>query len=108
MPEGVPEQDIIQQTTDGFMKGFFVTGAAVDITDTAHPDVLIHINLHQCLAENSQFFKEIWMALWNVIARLAANKNSLGQDMSNMFHSHNGGQPQWAGELMVAMMQFPM
>jgi len=109
LPEGVPEEVIIQQTTDGLMRGFFVAGAAMDIRDTARPDVNIHVNLHRCLAQNSEFFKEIWMGLWNLIAQLSAG--TAGSGFKNMFsanHGGNGGQPKWAGEMMVAMMQFPM
>jgi len=102
----VPEQDIIQQTTQGLMAGFFVTGSAVDITDTAHPDVDIHIDLHQCIAGNADFFKEVWLSLWDLIAKLSANGMQHG--LGSMFGPHKGGsQPKWAGELMVAMMQFP-
>jgi len=89
LPEGVPEEVIIQQTTDGLMRGFFVAGAAMDVTDTAHPDVNIHVDLHQCLAENSEFFKEIWMGLWNLIAQLAAGGVN---GMKGMFGA-GGGQP---------------
>jgi hypothetical protein len=106
LPEGVPEQAIIQKCTDGLMKGFFVRGTAVEITDTAHPDVDIVINLHQCIAGNSEFFKELWMAAWDLIAKLSANGAQHGLDI---FQQQAGdAQPKWAGELMVAMMQFPM
>jgi len=87
------------------MAGFFVNGEALEITDSARPDVDIRVDLHRCVAGNAAFFKEIWMALWNVIARLSAH--TLGADMKNMFAQKGGGQPKWAGELMIAMMQFP-
>jgi len=102
LPEGVPEETIIQQATDGLMKGFFVSGAAVEIKDTAHPDVDIRINLHQCIAGNSQFFKELWMSAWDLIAQLSAN------GLQGFSMNGGQGQPQWSGELMTAMMQFPM
>jgi len=105
LPEGVPEQDIIQETTEGLMAGFFVRSTAVDILDTAHPDVDIHIDLHQCISGNAEFFKEIWLALWDLIAKLSANGMQHG--LGNMFQPGNAKQPKWAGELMVAMMQFP-
>jgi len=109
LPEGVPEQDI-QQATSGLMKGFFVSGSEVIITDTAEPDVHIDINLHQCIAGNSAFFKELWLAAWDLIAKLSAN--GAQHDFAQMFQPHQagqgGGQPKWAGELMIAMMQFPM
>jgi len=102
LPEGVPEEVIIQQTMDGLVSGFFVSGSAIEITDTAHPDVDIRVDLHQCMAGNEAFFKGIWMALWELIAQLSANG-------MQMFQPHGQqGQPKWAGELMVAMMQFPM
>jgi len=99
------------------MRGFFVSGSAIEITDAAYPDIDIKVNLHQCIAGNSEFFKELWMAAWDLIAQLSANgqQHGLGtaagaKFMGNMMGSQQegGGQPKWSGELMVAMMQFPM
>jgi hypothetical protein len=106
LPEGVPEEAIIQKATQGLMDGFFVQGSAVEITDTAHPDVDVIIDLHQCIAGNSAFFKEIWMSLWNLFAQLSINGAQHGFNW-NAFDMGNH-QPKWAGEVMVAMMQFPM
>merc|ERR1712046_83149 len=47
LPEGMPQQEIIQEATDGLMKGFFAQGSAVQVTDKAHPDVDILVDLHQ-------------------------------------------------------------
>merc|ERR1719162_2234257 len=106
LPEGVPERVIIQQAMDGLVSGFFVNGAAMEITDTAHPDVDIRVDLHQCMAGNEEFFKGIWMALWQLIAQLSANGM---QGIEDMFQPHGQeGQPEWEGQLMIAMMQFPM
>lgn len=104
LPEGVPDRVIIQKATEGLMKGFFVSGSAIEITDTAHPDVNMIVNLHQCIGGNSAFFKELWGAAWNLIAQLSANglQHGLG------FDPDQKGQPKWEGELMEAMMQFPM
>jgi len=106
LPEGVPEQDIIQKAFDGLMRGFFVAGSAVEVTDAAAPDVDIVIDLHQCIAGNAAFFKELWMAAWSLIAQLSVNGPQHG--FANMMHPTDGKQPAWQGELMVAMMQFPM
>lgn len=108
LPEGVPEQAIIEETTAGLMSGFFVRGAGVEITDAAVPDVDIQLDLHRCIAGNHEFFKEIWLALWNLIAQLSVNIP--GHDMENPFKTTNpdGSQPKWMGELMVAMMQVPV
>jgi len=98
LPEGVPEEKMIQKATHGLMRGFFVSGVAVEITDTAHPDVDIHINLHKCINGNSQFFKELWMSAWGLIAELSAHG----------LHDLNSRSKQWSGELMSAMVGFPM
>merc|ERR1712070_1148660 len=106
LPEGMPEKEIIQEATGGFMKGFFTQGSTLKITDKADPDVDIAIDLHQCIAGNSAFFKELWLAAWNLVAQLSMNAQQ--HDFSNFFTSElRGGQPKWEGELMVAMMQFP-
>lgn len=111
LPEGMPEREIIQETTEGLMDGFFVRGAEVEITDSARPDVDIMLNLHQCIADNGDFFKEIFAALWHLIAQLAANGEQHGLGAGgNPFAMQNpdGSQPKWMGELMIAMMQVPM
>jgi len=105
LPEGVPEKDIIQQTFDGLVGGFFMPGTSVRITDTAHKDVDISIDLHECMVDNEAFYKEIFLALWQLVAGLSAN--GLG-GIGAMFNQNSKqGQPKWAGELMIAMMQFP-
>lgn len=111
LPEGEPDDVVIQKCTDGLMKGFFVQGSAVEITDTVHPDIDVTIDLHQCIAGNSDFFKELWEAAWNLIASLSMNAEQHGLDIKQMgqaFQRNDGKQPKWAGELMIAMMQFPM
>lgn len=111
LPEGLPEEKVIEQCTDGLMKGFFVEGSAVQITDTAHPDIDINIDLHQCIAGNSAFFKEIWLAAWHLISQLAVNAGQHQfniQQFGQAFQGGGGKQPKWAGELMIAMMQVPM
>lgn len=107
LPEGVPQKAIIGDTTEGLMAGFFVRSSAMSITDTAAANVHINVDLHQCIANNHEFFKEIWLAMWNLIAQLAAN--GLQHDMANMFSTQSGKQqPKWMSEMMIALMQFPM
>jgi len=113
LPEGVPEQAIIEQTTSGLMSGFFVKGSGVEITDAAAPDVDIQLDLHRCIAGNHEFFKEIWLAMWNLIAQLSAGAGGGMKDGANPFASFSmknadGSQPKWMGELMIAMMQVPV
>lgn len=60
------------------------------------------VDLHKCIAGNSAFFKELWLAAWNLIAQLSLNGQQHGLGVNQ-----TQGQPKWEGELMVAMMQFP-
>jgi hypothetical protein len=109
LPEGVPEQSIIEETTAGLMDGFFISGSGVEITDVAAPDVDIQLDLHRCIAGNHEFFKEIWLAMWNLFAQLSTSAMD-GADIDAMFDStgSSGEQPKWMGELMIAMMQVPV
>lgn len=116
LPEGMPQQDIIQKVTQGLMRGFFIKGAGFVITDDADPDVNIVVNLHRCVAGNSMFFKEIWTGLWNLFAQLAANPQQF--QLPSVQPAASSGPavaapqkiraPKWQGELMVALLQFPM
>jgi len=92
------------------MKGFFIHGSSVEITDAVHPDIDIVISLHQCIVQNSEFFGELWMAAWDLIAKVSvhADAHGLGNASQELQSQQAGGQPKWAGELMIAMMQFPM
>jgi hypothetical protein len=115
LPEGVPDQDIIQKVTQGLMKGFFVQGSGVVITDTADPDVNIIVNLHHCIAGNSLFFKGVWNGLWNLFAELSLDVKQHGLATSTLPGlptmqppSGKSGQPQWTGELMISLLQLPM
>jgi len=103
LPEGVPEEAIVQETTAGLMSGFFVEGTGVEITDAAVPDVDIQLDLHRCITGNHEFFKEVWLAMWNLIAQLSLNGVGSFSTTNN-----DGSQPKWMGELMIAMMQVPM
>jgi hypothetical protein len=108
LPEGVPQQDVIQKVTEGVMRGFFVSGSGIVITDTAVPSVNIVLNLHQCIAGNSMFFKQMWMGIWDLFAQLSLNSQQ--HDLGSLLGGQNGQsqQPKWTGELMVALLQFPM
>jgi len=113
LPEGVPEQDIVQKVTSGLMKGFFVKGSGIVITDTADPDVRIVMNLHHCIAGNSMFFKEIWNGVWHLFAQLSLNAQQHGLGLPPGVQSPQSqlgmqGQPKWAGELMISLLQVPM
>jgi hypothetical protein len=110
LPEGVPDKVVIQKATDGLMRGFFVPNSSMEVTDTAQADIDIKVDLHQCLSANSEFFKEVWMATWDLIAQLSVNAQEHGlSGITDMFQQQEGQeQPKWSGELMIAMMQFPM
>jgi hypothetical protein len=103
LPEGVPEEAIVQETTAGLMSGFFVEGTGVEITDAAVPDVDIQLDLHRCITGNHEFFKEVWLAMWNLIAQLSIDGVGSFQTTNS-----DGSQPKWMGEMMIAMMQVPM
>jgi len=123
LPEGMPQKDIIQQATEGLMAGFFVKGSGIRITDTVDPKVNINLDLNRCVTGNSAFFKQLWTGLWHLVAQLATNgdQHDLGTvpgqippdptapPMSPLGTTVNGRkQPRWTGELMIALLQFPM
>lgn len=103
LPEGVPEEKVIRETAEGLLSGFFGNGAWLEITDAARPDVDLRLDLHSCIAYNRPFFKEIWLALWNVFAQLSLN---LKQHKFSITAA-KGGSHRWTGDLMVALMQLP-
>jgi hypothetical protein len=106
LPEGVPEDTIIQQTSEGIMRGFFVGGAMLEITDIARPDVDIRLDLHRCIARNHRFFKEIFEAIWNSIAQFSMNAEQHDLQLGQPAVAQ-GRQPKWTGELMMALMELP-
>jgi len=102
LPEGVPENEVIQQTSEGLIDGFFAGGSSMEITDSAHPDVDIRLDLHRCIGGNEPFFKQVFLSIWNAFAMFSANGEQHGlQDTSK------AGSPQWTNELMLALMQLP-
>jgi len=108
LPEGLPERVVIQQAVDGLLAGFFVADTAMKITDTAHSDVAIRVDLHECMAGDAGEgpILGIWMALWQLVAQLSVVPI---QDLGDMFQPDGQvGQPKWAGELTIEMMQFTM
>jgi len=105
LPEGVPEEDVIRKTTEGIMSGFFIRGEELEITDTADPNVDIEIDLHNCIAGNRPFFKEIFRSMWHAMAQFSANGEQHGLD--GLAQQPGQGTPKWTGELMVAMLQLP-
>jgi hypothetical protein len=73
----------------------------MEITDSVRSDVDIRLDLHRCIAGNQEFFKEIFLAVWNAIAQFSANKEQHG------LGGIQGGTPKWTGEMMIALMQLP-
>jgi hypothetical protein len=107
LPEGVPEEEIIRKTTEGIVKGFFVRGETIEITDTQDPNVDIRLDLRRCIAGNRPFFKEVFLALWHAMAQFSANGAQHGLAAGPGQPAPAGSQTKWTGELMVAMLQLP-
>merc|ERR1719199_2427545 len=82
----------------------------MEITDTAYPDTDVASNARRWIAGNSAFFKELWLTAWDLFARLSLNakQHGFGTAIEELGQSQGGRQPKWTGELLVAMMQFPM
>jgi hypothetical protein len=103
LPEGVPEKEVIQQASEGIMEGFFVGGSSMVVTDSARPDVNIHLDLHHCIVGNEPFFKQIFLSIWKAIAQFSANGDQHGLQVT----SSAEGSPKWGAELMLALVQLP-
>jgi hypothetical protein len=88
LPEGVPESSIIQETAEGLMNGFFARGTGVEITDKQDPRVDIQLDLHRCIADNQEFFKEVFLGLWNMASELSADPTANG--LKKMFGDLGG------------------
>lgn len=101
LPEGMPEDKVIADATEGMFGGFFAPGVHFIIKDKADPNVDIDIDLHACIAGNHAFFRDVWEALWTLVSMMAANKNQHMDVMSS-------GQPKWMNELLMAVMRLPM
>jgi hypothetical protein len=116
LPEGVPEEAIIQEASEGLMDGFFAGGSMMEVTDIARPDVDIRLDLHSCIAGNQPFFKEIFLAIWSAFAQFSANADQHGLQgglpvqggLPGLGVASNTATPKWTGELMIALMQLPM
>jgi len=104
LPEGVPEEKVIRQTAEGLLSGFFGPGSWLELTDAARPDVDVRLDLHSCIAYNRPFFKEIWLALWNVFSQLSLN---LKHHEFSIAPTRGGSSQRWTGDLMIALMQLP-
>jgi len=101
LPEGLHKKKVIADATEGLMKGFFAGGSSILLTDDLKKDVHLKIDLHQCIAENQEFFKDIWLGVWDLIAKFAANKEQHFDLGSGALSS------QAQSELMMALMQLP-
>jgi len=104
LPEGVPENEVIEQTSEGLLDGFFVGGASIEITDSARPDVDIRLDLYRCIGGNEPFFKEIFLSIWNAIAQFSVDGEQHGLQYAWL---ERGSSPQWTDDLMLALMQIP-
>jgi hypothetical protein len=84
------------------MQGMFVRGEIVEVKDRKYSDVDIKLDLHRCIAGNEAFFNGIFSGIWSAVATLSANADQHGLGANRTL-----GQPEWTGELMVAMLQLP-
>lgn len=106
LPEGYPEKKLIADASAGLMSGFFADGSNIEITDDLRDDVDLKVDLHQCIARNSKFFGEIWMGIWDLIAKFAVNKEQ-HFDGNDFIGDLNSGSSRWNGELMQALWLLP-
>mmetsp|Transcript_147071 Transcript_147071/g.273894 ORF Transcript_147071/g.273894 Transcript_147071/m.273894 type:complete len:555 (+) Transcript_147071:72-1736(+) len=110
IPDGVPQERIIEQVTEGVYRGFFAKGMKLIVTDKADSKVNITIDLHKCIAENHELFQEIWYGAWSFFAQIAANKEQHGLGgFGGLFAAQKGeDRPAWAQELFNAMLEVPL
>jgi len=116
LPEGMPEDEVIQRASEGLMRGFFVRGADIRITDSyAKTPVDIDIDLHKCITGNSDFFKMFWESSWHLIARMAANKTQHRDSGKGLYAAKLPGNPAqlppmtaWLSELGTSIVGIPV
>lgn len=90
LPEGQPKEPIIQQVSQAFLNGFFISGRS---------------DFHRCITMRRA--SSSWMELWSLIAELAVNGEQHGLQSSSS-RSSRKPQPTWMGELMQALLQIPV
>jgi len=106
LPEGYPEQKVIEQVTEGAMDGFFVAGSSLAITDAVKSDVNFNIDLNKCFFGNRREWENIFEGVWGTIARFAILPEQHGLAPATAGLNQPVGDP--TGELMVALMGLPV
>jgi hypothetical protein len=102
LPEGLPKADVLANVSEGLMEGFFGEGVGMDLklrgSSSLHND--LHVDLHECMAKNVQFFQSIWASAMYLFA-----KEEIKGDGSNP--AQKGGNANLGTALAVTMMQVP-
>jgi len=115
LPEGMATERDIEDASKGLAQGFFAPGSVMTIYDKADSDVNFRIDLHQCIVDDHQFFKDTFKGIWELVAQLSVNaaqhqfsKMSI-QNISSIKEFFTGptGSPQWMTELTLAFARVP-
>jgi hypothetical protein len=114
LPEGAPEQEIIDRVMKGVLSGFLAEGSWLNSTETIYPNAQIAFDAHKCSDIDAGFMRTVWYNVWTLFAKLSLNqdKHGLGPLLNITTENLEPGlkekaEPKWAGELMVALLKFP-
>merc|ERR1740121_807262 len=97
LPEGLPDEEVVSNVTQGLLKGFFGEGSELRLTvpgDVDREPEVIEIDLHECIGNNMVFFQSIWAEVMWVYAKRSAKVKT--KEMG-----------QWSTAVALTMMQLP-
>jgi len=98
LPEGLPRKEVMANVSAGLIQGMFGAGAAMDLKipgDVDHAPEDVHVDLHQCVNDNLQFFQSAWSEALFFFAKKNAK---VIEDKQKM---------QWGTAVAFTMMQAP-
>lgn len=97
LPEGLPTKEVMANLTAGLVHGLFGEGAALDLKlpSPGGGNEDIHVDLHQCVNDNLQFFQSAWSEVMFFMAKKDAK---VIDDKVKM---------QWGTAVAFTMMQAP-
>jgi hypothetical protein len=102
LPEGLPQADVMANVSQGLLDGFFGRGMAADVNlRGSDPSGNIHVDLHDCMTRNKQFFQSAWASTMYLFAREdAQGHSSIARNLGNH-------RAQVGTALALTMMQVP-
>jgi hypothetical protein len=108
LPNGMTKDDVGPLIMNGIIQGFFVMGTTLTITMANNPNVMVYVDMHECIAKEAKYFSSAMNALYLFVAEISTDIEEWKLQSEGIQVSQgNTNKMAWLGQLSGLMANVP-